>query len=149
MDLDRELHDMLREHSNDVRPSWSILPATLRKARIQRAIVGLGTGAAVVALGFAGVLAFTAEGAPEIFDSPARQVIASESGPDESWELSVSRNEEEICARLEVLRSGEIDAEVDETCAPEELALDAKLAEIENIPLAWGVRVVRGLRDPH
>lgn len=138
MDLDRELHEMLRERSDEVRPSTSIPPATLRKSRMQRAVVGLGTCAAVVALGVTGFLAFTGDSAPEIADAPHRQVIASELRGGESWELSVSGNEDEICARLEVVRSSEPDAEVDETCAREDEVLAARLTEVWDVSLAWG-----------
>ena len=138
-DLDRELHEMLRERSDEVRPSSSIPPATLKKARIQRTVVGLGTCAAVVALGVTGFLVSTdTEREPEIADAPAPRVIASENRRGESFELSVSGDEDEICARLEVVRSGEADGEIDETCAPEDAVLDARLTEVWDTPLAWG-----------
>lgn len=138
-DLERELRDLLSDRSERVRPSSSVPPATLRKARIQRTLVGLGTCAVVVVLGVGGFLVTaSADGAPEIEDSPARQIVASESQGDESWELSVSGNVDEICARLEVVRSDEPDVDVDETCAPEDEVLDARLTEVWDIPLAWG-----------
>ncbi|MPZ90282.1 MAG: hypothetical protein GEU68_01405 [Actinobacteria bacterium] len=109
-DLDRELKSMLRARSDDAHPSPAIPPATLRKARIQRAMVGVGTCAAVVALGIGGFLAATgADRTPDGTHVATPQVVASEdparfaSGKieDTRWSLAARATADGICVTVE------------------------------------------------
>jgi len=109
-DLDRELQTMLRARSDDIHPSPEIPRATLRKARFQRAMVGLGTCAAVVALGIGGFAVATGnDGTPEDIDVTTPQGAAPEkpvrfaSGTIEGtrWALAARATADGICVTVD------------------------------------------------
>jgi RNA polymerase sigma factor (sigma-70 family) len=139
-DLDRELQRMLRARSDEVQTSRTIPAATLRRARIQRAMIGLGTCAAVVALGIGGFLVVTGEigNRGDITDVAAPRVVATGRLQGQSWELSVFNEDEELCAQLEIVPFRGAEGEVNESCAAKDEIVDARVTEVIGTPLAWG-----------